>query len=157
MGTKKQQGEKKGRIMIEDDNDSSNPTGEPLAVSKPRSIEKTGNGKPISPRKSGGKKKNEPAKSAISEQVQKVDESFVNVDFKIDQIEGYLEYQAEQSSDRLAEVLNNAPDRFFQLVEEKVGAVEIDTTQFDRFNADIDQMLEGFRNARTAKTSRAQA
>jgi len=108
--------------------------------------------KPIAQRKSGGKKKNEPAKTAISTQTQKVDSGFVATDAKIDAIEGYLSYQAEQSSDRLAEVLNNAPDRFFQLVEEKVSAIEIDTSQFDKFNADIDEMLEGFRNARAARS-----
>jgi len=122
------------------------------ATDNSQSIAPRTSSNPVSTRKSGGKKKNEPAKTAISTQTKKVDEGFVNVDRKIDQIEGYLNHQSEQSSDRLADVLNNAPDRFFQLVEEKVGAIEIDTTQFDKFNADIDGMLEGFRNARAARS-----
>ena len=109
-------------------------------------------GKPVSTRKSGKRQKNEPAKTAISTQAQKVDQGFVTTDQKIDAIEGYLNYQAEQSSTRVAEVLKEAPDRFFQLVEEKVGAIEIDTSQFDKFSSDIDEMLEGFRNARATRS-----
>ena len=122
----------------------------PIAPSA-NAIAKQDSAKPVSTRKSGKRQKNESAKTAISTQAQRVDQGFVTTDQKIDAIEGYLNYQAEQSSDRIAEVLNNAPDIFFQLVEEKVGAIEIDTSQFDKFGADIDEMLEGFRNARTAR------
>lgn len=135
--------------MIRDEDNQSHQIA-PIAPSA-SSIAKQDSAKPVSTRKSGGKKKNEPAKTAISTQTQKVDSGFVATDQKIDAIEGYLHYQAEQSSDRIAEVLNNAPDRFFQLVEEKVSAIEIDTSQFEKFGADIDEMLEGFRNARTAR------
>jgi len=138
-------------IKDKDEPDDNQPQAHQLAQSDSSAIEIKKESKPIAQRKSGGKKKNEPAKTAISTQTQKVDSGFVATDQKIDAIEGYLHYQAEQSSDRIAEVLNNAPDRFFQLVEEKVSAIEIDTSQFEKFGADIDEMLEGFRNARTAR------
>ena len=115
-------------------------------------ISKQDSAKPVSTRKSGKRQKNESAKTAISTQAQRVDQGFVTTDQKIDAIAGYLNHRAEESSDRIANVLSNAPDRFFELVEEKVGAIEIDTSQFDKFGADIDEMLEGFRNARATRS-----
>ena len=123
----------------------------PIAPSD-SAIAKQDSAKPVATRKSGKHQKNKPAQSAISTQAQKVDQRVNEIGQTIGAIDLYLNHQAEDLTDQLVDVLVGAPDRLFEMIEKKVGAIEIDPSQFDKFSSDIGEMLEGFRNARATRS-----
>lgn len=118
-----------------------------LAV-RDQAIEKTSASKPASTRKSGSKRNDKVAQSGITDQAKAVDDRIQSTREAIAEVNSFIDYKATETAIEFAQVLVDAPDRFFALVNEKVSEVEIDNTQFDEFNASIKNLLAGMKNAR---------
>lgn len=120
----------------------------PIAPSA-SSIAKQDSAKPVSTRKSGSNRKDKPARAGIASQAQAVDQRIQSTRSAIGEIRAFVEYQSVETAEEFAQVLKEAPDRFFELVNEKVGEVEIDGSQFEEFNQSIRDLVAGMKNART--------